>query len=1016
MAKKNNLIIEIDGDSKKLEKAAKKSGKRVKDVAKGMKDDIKDVGKTTEKTSDKAKTAISSVADKAKTAGKVIGAGFVAAGGAIGTVSVMAFNAGKSFESAFAGVKKTVEATDEQLSNLEQGIRNLSLEMPTTADEIAGVAEAAGQLGIKTDNILEFSKTMVMLGDSTNLSAVEAATSLARLSNIMQTPQDKFDEMGSTIVALGNNLATTEAEIVEMAMRLAGAGKQVGMTEAQVLSFAGALSSVGIDAEAGGTAFSKVFSEMSLATQRGGRDLQNFASVAGMSTAEFSKAFKENSSSAVAEFIKGLGRIQSEGGSAIAVLDEMGITEIRMRDALLRASGASEVFDNALKIGSEAWNENIALVNEATQRYKTVDSQLAILKNRLTDIGISVYQSNSEAISGTLGLLSDYTFQLNEAFENGGFSALLEKGGAIIGDLAVKIAENLPQLIEVAQQIIDAFIGAINENINTISLAATDILITFGDTILQNIPMLIQTALTLILTLAQGITQALPDLIPAIVDAILIIVNTFLDNIDMIIDVALDLILALADGLIKALPKLIEKIPEIVIKLSDAIVRNAPKLTNAALQLIVTLGTGLIKAIPTLLQNIPKIITAVMKAFKTGSESMRAVGKNIVEGLWKGIINAKDWLLNKIKSFAHTITQGIKDFFGIHSPSKVMRDEVGKMIALGIAEGIEDNRTEVEKVLDELNQNLLDSEILYNKESERLKNSKNESDKKYLEKLKDTAETERKIYDARQKDIKSAQKEIVDQYKKMAEEVFDTIEEVEKAQESMAKKLKGYGALYTKKDREIGIEYTFDEKKGVLTGKKQFEEVYELNDLSKQTADLNKFSDNLTNLKEIKKMPKEFFNVMRDMGVDEGIKFTNALLELSDADFDSYIAQWTEKQSASEDISKILYRDEAEEAISAVTDKMSEFNSKFEENGEENAKSWGEGFIEKMKEIMPDITDRINAAFSSIVLTSGRMAAVSGNTTYTANYYIQPSRGESTHQQIKAVNDAQSYNKMRGGY
>lgn len=589
-------------------------------------------------------------------------------------------------------------------------------------------------------------------------------------------------------------------------------------------------------------------------------------------------------------------------------------------------------------------------------------------------------------------------------------------GTELINQLPNVLNNLLPQIADSASRLVTALSSSLSDNAPMLGSTATDILITFSNTILQNTPMLIQTALTLILTLAQGITQALPDLIPAIVDAVIIIIDTFLDNIDMIIDVALDLILALADGLIKALPKLIEKIPEIVIKLSDAIVRNAPKLTNAALQLIVTLGTGLIKAIPTLLQNIPKIITAVMKAFKTGSESMRAVGKNIVEGLWKGIINAKDWLLNKIKSFAHTITQGIKDFFGIHSPSKVMRDEVGKMIALGIAEGIEDNRTEVEKVLDELNQNLLDSEILYNKESERLKNSKNESDKKYLEKLKDTAETERKIYDARQKDIKSAQKEIVDQYKKMAEEVFDTIEEVEKAQESMAKKLKGYGALYTKKDREIGIEYTFDEKKGVLTGKKQFEEVYELNDLSKQTADLNKFSDNLTNLKEIKKMPKEFFNVMRDMGVDEGIKFTNALLELSDADFDSYIAQWKEKQSASEDISKILYRDEAEEAISAVTDKMSDFNAKFEENGEENAKSWGEGFIEKMKEIMPDITDRINAAFSSIVLPSRRTAAVSGNTSYTANYYIQPSRGESTHQQIKAVNDAQSYNKMRGGY
>lgn len=1017
MAKKNNLIIEIDGDSKKLEKAARNSEKEVKEAARDMKNDIKDVGYEVKRTSSKAEGAISKVADKAKTAGKVIGAGFVAAGAAAGTAAAMAFNVGKSFESAFAGVKKTVEATDEQLADLEQGIRDLAMEMPTTADEIAGVAEAAGQLGIKTDNILEFSKTMVMLGDSTNLSANEAATSLARLANIMKTPQDSFDEMGSTIVALGNNLATTEAEIVEMSMRLAGAGKQVGLTEAQVLSFAGALSSVGIEAEAGGTAFSKVFSEMSLAAQKGGKDLQSFASVAGMTASEFANKFNADAAGAINEFIKGLGRIQAEGGSAIAILDEMGITEIRMRDALLRASGASEVFENALKIGSDAWSDNNALVNEATQRYKTVDSQLAILKNKFIDLGISIYKSNNEAISGSLALLSNYTSQLNEAFESEGFSGVLEQSGNIIGDMAVKIAENLPQLIEVAQQMINAFLNAINENVHIIGTAATDIITIMVDTLLANIPQFIQTALTLILTLAQGITQALPNLIPSVVDTMLTIIDTLLNNIDMIADTAIDLIIALAEGLIKALPKLLEKAPEIIIKLSDAIVRNAPKLFNASLQLIITLGEGLIKAIPTLIKNIPTIITAIVNSFTIGTRIMREIGKNIVEGLWNGIINTKDWLLNKIKSFATTITQGIKDFFGIHSPSRVMRDEVGKMIALGLAEGIEDNRSEVEKVMDEMNKSLLDSEILYNNESERLKNSKSESDKKYLEKLKDNAEVERKIYDARQKDLKNAQNEIVEQYKKMAEEVFDSIEEVEKAQKNMAKKLTDYGGLYKKKEREVGIEYTFDEKKGVLTGKRQLEEVYELEDLSKQTEDLKKFSKNLMFLKDNKEIPKEFFEVMRDMGVDEGIKFTNALLELSDSDFNDYIAKWKEKQTAGNDISKVLYQDEANAAMEGAIIKLSEFNEKFEEGGEENAKSWGAGFIEKMREIMPDVMDKIKQAFSEIVISaSANVLLAGGGNTYNSTVYLRPSSGESTREQLTAVKNAQTYEKMRGGY
>ena len=172
------------------------------------------------------------------------------------TVPLLAIGAASTktaidFESAFAGVKKTVDATDKELATLEKGIRNMAKEMPQSASAIAEVAEAAGQLGIKTSNVLDFTKTMVMLGDSTNMSADEAATSLARLANITGMSQNDFDKLGSTIVALGNNMATTESEITAMGLRLAAAGKQVGMSEAQVMSFASALSSVGIQAEAG---------------------------------------------------------------------------------------------------------------------------------------------------------------------------------------------------------------------------------------------------------------------------------------------------------------------------------------------------------------------------------------------------------------------------------------------------------------------------------------------------------------------------------------------------------------------------------------------------------------------------------------------------------------------------------------------------------------------------------------------------------------------------------------------
>lgn len=303
---------------------------------------------------------------------------------AMGTAAV---NEAVKFESAFAGVKKTVDGTTEQIEGLRQGIIDMSLSIPSTTEEISAVAEAAGQLGIETDSIIDFTKVIIDLGNATNIVGDEGASQLAKFANITKMSQKDFDRLGSTIVELGNNLATTEADIVSMAMRLAGAGSQVGLSEAQILGLSGALSSVGIEAEAGGSAFSKVMIEMQLAAETGKGNLKNFAKVAGMSASDFAKAYKEDAAGALIAFIKGLSESEEKGISAIKVLDDMGITEVRMRDALLRAAGASDIFSDAIDLGTKAWDENLALTAEAEQRYATTESQMKIMKNEIADLG-----------------------------------------------------------------------------------------------------------------------------------------------------------------------------------------------------------------------------------------------------------------------------------------------------------------------------------------------------------------------------------------------------------------------------------------------------------------------------------------------------------------------------------------------------------------------------------------------------------------------------------------------------
>lgn len=330
-------------------------------------------------------TKVENVGGKIEKAGKKMSA----FSGAIGAALVASAKGAIDFESAFAGVEKTVDGTEEQMANLKQGIRDLAKEIPSTTTEISAVAEAAGQLGIQTENILDFTKVMIDLGNSTNLSAEEAASSLAKFANVTKMNAKDYDRLGSTIVALGNNFATTEADIVSMATRLAATGELTGLSQSQILSLATAMSSVGIEAEAGGSAMSKLLKKIQVATETGGKNLENFAKVAGMSTEDFKKAFEKDAVGALSAFIGGLNDTKRNGKSAVAVLDDMGLTEVRLSNTILSLANASGVMNKAVKLGNEAWQDNSALTNEANKRYQTLKSKIQIMVNKIKDLGIT---------------------------------------------------------------------------------------------------------------------------------------------------------------------------------------------------------------------------------------------------------------------------------------------------------------------------------------------------------------------------------------------------------------------------------------------------------------------------------------------------------------------------------------------------------------------------------------------------------------------------------------------------
>lgn len=289
----------------------------------------------------------------------------------------------------------------------------------------------------------------------------------------------------------------------------------------------------------------------------------------------------------------------------------------------------------------------------------------------------------------------------------------------VLPEILNKITENLPQFLEAGVGILNSLISGIQQNLPAVMNAVMTIVTTILNTLIQNLPQILQMGIQVIVSLVQGIAQQLPTLIPQLIDAVVLMVETILDNIDLIIDAGIQLIMGLADGLMKALPILIDKIPEIIDKLITAITDNLPKIIEMGITLTIKLAEGLIKAIPQLVSKIPQIIASLVKGianyyskiFAIGGEllgkvkdgivkgisGMVDVGKNLVQGLWNGINNAKDWVLDKIKGFGKSILNGIKSFFGIHSPSTLFRDEVGSFLAQGVGVGFEDEMEDVAK-------------------------------------------------------------------------------------------------------------------------------------------------------------------------------------------------------------------------------------------------------------------------------------------------------------------------------
>ena len=309
------------------------------------------------------------------------------------------------FEDAWTGVTKTVDGTPQQFEKINAGLKDLAQNTSSTYQDIAHYAELAGQMGIPTDSIVGFTKTITQLGDTTNLVGEEAAQSIAKFSNVMVSQSKKtntyYSRLGSTIVDLGNKFSTTESDIMDMATRLGVAGKMVGFNSNQVLGLSTALSSLGIEAAAGGSSVSKMLKTIDISVSTGDKKLQKFAEVSGMTSEQFQKAWGEDAAGTFLKFVEGIGK----SADVTKTLDELGIKEVRQAQSMGALAQSSDVLANALNVSKNAWNDNSAMANEAEKRYATLKSQLSQTWEAIKQAGNELGQAFTPTLTDLLKIV-----------------------------------------------------------------------------------------------------------------------------------------------------------------------------------------------------------------------------------------------------------------------------------------------------------------------------------------------------------------------------------------------------------------------------------------------------------------------------------------------------------------------------------------------------------------------------------------------------------------------------------
>lgn len=614
---------------------------------------------------------------------------------------------------AVAGFVKDVVSTGAEF---ESGMSQVAATLGYSADEIANNTDGAGDA---MDALTQKAKEM---GAATNFSASEAAE-------------------GLNILAMSGYDAESSIGMIEDVLHLAAAGSMdmasaAGYISTAMKGFGDETKTSGYYADLmakGATLANTSVAQLGEAMAEGAATAASYGQNADTMTIALLRLAEQGSvgSAAGTELAAAMKNLYAPTDQAAAAMEELGVSAFDeagnardFNDVVNELAAAMSSMTDAERTqyaqtifgiqGFSAYNKMIATstskqkdwekalsesTGEAANQYETMtdnlQGQIDIMNSAMDGFKIALYENMGDPVKDIVSLISDGFSNMTTAFEEGGFVAMAQVAGELIGQLGAAIIEALPTLIEVGMQLIVGILEGITSSLPQIGASITNVITTIVTSLVESFPSLMETGIQILTTVLKGIVDAIPQLVAYLPTIITTIVNTLIGNIGEIITSGLEIVLALIEGLVGALPDLIAAVPEIIVSIVTTLLENLPTIIEASIEIIVAIITGLIQALPDLVAALPEIIDAIITAF--ADVDWGELGWNLIEGITTGVVDAAVNLVTAVVNAVSNAIDTVKGWLGIASPSKKMKQEVGVQMVAGETEGIEDETPDLVK-------------------------------------------------------------------------------------------------------------------------------------------------------------------------------------------------------------------------------------------------------------------------------------------------------------------------------